>query len=135
METLYLLDTNICVYLFRGKHAINKRIAHVGLCNCCISEVTVAELRYGVECSAEREANERMLNEFIREITVIPFSAAIALYAVEKFRLRSSGLLIDDFDLLIACTAVANNCILVTDNVKHLGRVSGVHIETWVQRK
>ncbi|MDR0891651.1 MAG: type II toxin-antitoxin system VapC family toxin [Mediterranea sp.] len=133
MEATYLLDTNICVFLFRGKYDINKKIKEVGWKNCCISEVTIAELKYGVEYSPNREAKEKMLNDFMQEITIVPFSDAIDKYTEEKARLRKAGLLIDDFDLLIACTAVVNECILVTDNVKHMARVSGVQIENWIE--
>ena len=45
----YLLDTNICIFLLRGKYNVNKKIDTVGLDNCYISEITVAELKYGAE--------------------------------------------------------------------------------------
>lgn len=39
------------------------------------------------------------------------------------------------FDLLIGSTAVANNLVVVTENVKHLGRIPNIEIENWVDRK
>ena len=42
--TNYLLDTNICIFLLRGKYDVDKKIDSVGLENCAISEITVAEL-------------------------------------------------------------------------------------------
>lgn len=43
----YLLDTNICIFLLRGKYYIDEKIDAVGgLENCFISEITVAELKY-----------------------------------------------------------------------------------------
>jgi len=42
--------------------------------------------------------------------------------------------MIDDFDLLIGVTAVANNLILVTDNEKHLKRISKLKVENWIDR-
>jgi tRNA(fMet)-specific endonuclease VapC len=130
----YLLDTNICVFLFRGKYDINKKIAHVGWKNCCISEVTVAELKYGVECSAHPKENENILKDFLQRIAIIPFVTAIDEYAKEKARLRKAGKPIDDFDLLIACTAKANKLTVVTDNEKHFERISKLIIENWVER-
>ena len=41
--TGYLLDTNICIFLLRGKYYVDKKIDSVGLENCAISEITVAE--------------------------------------------------------------------------------------------
>jgi hypothetical protein len=52
----------------------------------------------------------------------------------QKARLTKTGNLIDDFDLLIGCSAVANNLIMVTDNVKHLSRIKNIVIENWVFR-
>lgn len=45
----YLLDTNICVFFLRGKYDIDQRIKQVGWDNCYISEITVAELKYGTK--------------------------------------------------------------------------------------
>ncbi len=45
----YLLDTNICIFLLRGKYNVDKKMDEVGLENCYISEITVAELKYGAE--------------------------------------------------------------------------------------
>ena len=48
--------------------------------------------------------------------------------------LVKSGRMIEDFDLLIGCTAVANNMIMVTDNIKHFSRIYGIQLENWVNR-
>lgn len=42
--------------------------------------------------------------------------------------------MISDFDLLIGSTAIANDLILITENVKEFERISGIEIENWVQR-
>jgi len=47
----FLLDTNICVFFLKGKFNLNEQLKKVGLQNCCISEITLAELKYGAECS------------------------------------------------------------------------------------
>lgn len=52
----YLLDTNICIYFIKGQFELNRKIAEVGEQNCFISEMTVAELKYGVENSKTVEA-------------------------------------------------------------------------------
>ncbi len=130
----YLLDTNICIFLFKGKYNINDRINEVGFKNCCISEITLAELKYGAECSDRVIENNKMINEFANELTILPIYNALNLYAKEKARLRKTGNLIDDFDLLIGVSAVANNLILVTDNEKHLKRISKLNIENWINR-
>ncbi len=42
--------------------------------------------------------------------------------------------MISDFDLLIGSTAIANELIMVTENVKEFNRISGIYIENWVKR-
>ena len=59
---------------------------------------------------------------------------ALSLFGKNKAILRREGLLIDNFDLLIGSTAVAHNCVLVTDNVKHLSRIPDIEIENWISR-
>ena len=44
-------------------------------------------------------------------------------------KLRFSGELIDDIDLLIAGIAIENEMTLVTNNENHFGRISGLKIE------
>jgi tRNA(fMet)-specific endonuclease VapC len=39
----------------------------------------------------------------------------------------------DEFDLIIGATAIANDLILVTDNVKHFKNFEGIKIENWLQ--
>lgn len=53
-------------------------------------------------------------------------------FAMQKARLRKEGKLIDDFDLLIGCTAKVTQCTLVTENIKHLKRIENIRIENWI---
>lgn len=55
----YLLDTNICIFLLRGKYDVDKRIDEVGFTNCYISEITVAELKYGAELGRKQGLHQR----------------------------------------------------------------------------
>ncbi len=41
---------------------------------------------------------------------------------------------IDDFDLLIACTAIANNMVCVTENTKDFYRFKDIRLENWIKR-
>lgn len=130
----YLLDTNICVFLLRDKYGIGAKLKTVGPSSCHISEVTVAELQYGVECSSKREANKKLLDVFMQGINVIPFQEGVTTFAKEKARLRSLGKPVENFDLFIGCTAKAKRLTLVTDNTRHFDRIEGIKIENWVNR-
>ncbi len=91
----YLLDTNICIYLLRGQYNIGKKLDEVGLEYCCISEITVAELKYGAELGRRKGLKRRteQLDEFLSTIQILPITDAVDLYASEKARLRLAGLL------------------------------------------
>jgi len=131
--TKYLLDTNICVFFLRGKKSIQEQIIHKGVDNCFISEITVAELLYGVECDDYNfNENRKKVNEFIEILTVIPITNVLLEYAHQKSILRKSGKLIDDMDLFIGATAIVNNMVLVTDNERHLNRLLNIKIENWL---
>lgn len=137
MRPQYLLDTNICVFYLRGRYAVNKAIDKVGWGSCAISEITALELKIGAELSEQRDGVSRMnsLNRFLDAIKVVPISNALDLAAKEKVRLRLNGTPIDDdFDLLIGCTAIANNMIVVTENIKDFKNINGIRLENWIVR-
>ncbi len=130
----YLLDTNICIYFFKGKFDLASKIERIGIANCAISEITLAELTFGAENSAKPKNNLLVVDQFVEYVTILPILDAIPIYAKEKTRLRKSGIMISDFDLLIGCTAIANNQIMVTENIRELKRIKGITLENWVER-
>lgn len=132
----YLLDTNIIVHWLRGSEAIARKIDEVGMDNCCISEITRAELLFGEALAVRRgrSLNGRTLHRLFEVLDVIPITGALELYAWEKARLQDIGRPIEDFDLLIGCTAVSSALVIVTENTDHMGRIEGLRLENWVVR-
>ena len=136
-QTLYLLDTNICAFYLRGKFDVDKRIDQVGWENCYISEITMLELKMGAELSMRKDGIDRsvQLNKFLSDIQILPINEAIDIAAKEKVRLRLEGTPCDDnFDLLIACTAISNDMVCVTENTKDFFRFQGIQLENWIAR-
>ena len=129
----YLLDTNICIYYLKGLYNLNEKINNVGSENCYISEITVAELKFGVENSKQKKKNREVLDIFLNGIKIVPIFNALDFYAVEKSRLRKKGKTVDDFDLLIGASAVSNNMILITNNIKHFKNIKDIKIENWIK--
>jgi len=129
----YLLDTSICVYLFRGNRDIAQRLNKLGFERCFICDVVLAELRYGAYNSNFAEDNLKMIDDFIKEVRVLPFADSIDVYAKEKVRLKKAGKLIEDFDLLIGCAAKAAKLTMVTNNTKHFSHIEGLAIEDWIK--
>lgn len=127
----YLLDTNICVYFFKGQFSLIEKIREVGFENCVVSEITIAELKYGIAKSTKKEKNQHALDTFQAKIEVLPIFPALDIYATEKARLKTQGKMLDDFDLLIGSTAIFNNLTLVTKNVSDFNRLDRIVIEDW----
>ena len=130
----YLLDSNICIHFLRGKFNIIEKLDNVGIHNCTISEITLAELVFGAEKSDNPKKNHKLINKFIGQLSILPIFDAIHTYAKEKARLQKEGKMISDFDLLIGCTSIENNLIMVTENIKEFERIKGIKIENWVNR-
>ena len=134
MGKKFLLDTNICVFFFRDKYDVKNRIINVGIENCALSEITVAELLYGAYCSKNPSYDIQLVKDFCAYFKIEKITDSLDEYALQKSRLRSEGMLIDDNDLFIGASAISGNYILVTDNVKHFKRLRGIEIENWINR-
>lgn len=132
----YLLDTNICIHWLRGQFSIAETVDAHGLENCFISEITKAELLYGQRIAMRKgvKVDQGGLEKFLDAVRTVPVSDALELYAAEKDRLCSAGTPLEDFDLLIGCTAITGGYILVSENVSHMSRLSGMRLENWSSR-
>ncbi len=129
----YLLDTNICVHLLRGNKVVAQAIDEAGLENCYISEITKAELLIGEKIARAngRKIDESVLKRLFQILPQVPISNSIEFFAEEKARLCSESKPIEDFDLLIGCTAVSEGMILVSENARHLDRIAGIRLVNW----
>lgn len=127
----YLWDTNICAYFLNGKFNLEQKINIAGIENCYISEIAIAELKYGIEKSTQKDRNRKTLESFQIKFDILPIFPALNIYAEEKARLKTKGKILDDFDLLIGATAIYNNLILVTRNITDFDRLNGIQIEDW----
>jgi tRNA(fMet)-specific endonuclease VapC len=129
----YLIDTNTCIFFIKGNYDLKKKFEKVNLDNCFISEITLAELKFGVENSERKEKNQIALDNFVSGIKVVPIFHSLDLYAKEKARLRKAGTPIDDFDILIGVTSVTHNLIMVTNNTREFIRIKGINLEDWTK--
>lgn len=127
------MDTNICIYYIKGKFELKEKFRTIKKENRFISEITLAELKFGVQNSSSPKKNQSVLDDFLTGIQIIPIFNSLDLYAEEKARLRKKGEPIDDFDLLIGISAIANGMILVTNNESHFRRINNIEIENWTK--
>ena len=87
---------------------------------------------FGAERSNNVERNLQLVTDFCQDIKVIPLSSALCCYARSKAALYSQGTPIEDLDLFIGCTAVANQMIMVAENKKHREIIPNIASAHWV---
>jgi tRNA(fMet)-specific endonuclease VapC len=127
---MYLLNTNICIYIIKKKPAeVLKTLKTKLKKNVYVSSITIAELEYGVAKSQFPEKNKIALIEFLSIFNIIPFDDTDAVeFGMIKTDLEKKGKLIGPMDLLIASQAGSKKLILVTNNTKEFGRVENLKI-------
>jgi tRNA(fMet)-specific endonuclease VapC len=130
----FLLDTDTCVFWLRGCALVRDRLAAVGPEVIAVSVMTLAELRYGAECSAQPANNHQAIDDFISTLTVLWIDPEIArTFGEIKARLRKQGMLLEDSDVVVAATACVYGLTLVTNNEDHFSRVPSLRLENWAQ--
>lgn len=124
----YLLDTNIIVDHLRGKTPIPKVLFSSDV---AISVITFGELLYGAHKSQNTKHALAMVYQLIKtlRLSIVPISTeAIVAFAQIKAVLERKGERLEDFDILIAATAIAYSMTLVTRNTKHFSRVDKLRL-------
>jgi predicted nucleic acid-binding protein len=124
----YLMDTDVVVNHLRGKEKLSSQLISHGL---AVSVITLAELYYGAYKSDDKQVALISVDKTLSRLAVtqMPISEeVISVYADLKVRLEKKGNRLDDFDLLIAATAIANNLTLVSNNLKHFGRIPELEV-------
>ena len=132
----YMLDTNILIYLIKNKpQSVTQRVNALGEDDeLCMSFVTHAELLKSAEGSMRKADVLRRLEGLTRQVPVLyPSGAALCEhFAEQSVRLKAAGTPIGSNDLWIACHALAEAAVLVTNNESELNRVAGLTVENWV---
>ena len=81
--------------------------------------------------SREPATDERVLRRLPVGVEVVDLDEETCrIFAGERARLRSAGMLIGDMDLLIASTALRHGLTLLTNNRRHFERIEGLAIES-----
>lgn len=123
----YLLDTNILIDLLRKRIEINESFFK----EATISIITEAELYYGAYKSSNPQENpdviEKMISDFGFKIIDLD-SKTVMDFAQIKASLEKGGIRLEDFDLLIAATALSQKLTLVTRNIRHFKRIKGLKL-------
>jgi len=131
--TRYMLDTNICIELLRGRgRAILQRLRQFEIDEVSISSIVLAELRHGVSKSSNPARQASLLADFCAPLDILPFDVETAEeYGRIRAALERAGTPIGPLDTLIAGHAISADCTLVTNNEAEFQRVPGLAVENW----
>ena len=131
---MYLIDTNICIYLIKKKYEkLLHRIEQEKAYSIGISAITIAELEFGIAKSLYPERNRMALLEFAGSFKIIPFTDLDAkAFGYIRAYLNKKGTPIGPYDLQIAAQCLSRDFILVTNNTKEFKRVPYLKIEYWI---
>ena len=102
----------------------------MGIDECKISDITLAELYFGAYKSGRSEHFEDVV-EIMKLFEQYSISE-LKRYGEIRWQLESKGLKIGDMDMFIAATALEENLIVVTGNTDHFSRIEGVKFENWM---
>lgn len=132
--THFLLDTNICIELIRGRASrVFATMQKHRLDDVAISSITFAELQFGVAKSTRPAHNAIMLAQFCAPILILPFDTRAAMtYGAVRALLEQTGTPIGPMDTLIAAHALSRTLVLVTNNEREFRRVKGLTVENWL---
>jgi predicted nucleic acid-binding protein len=132
---MYLLDTDILIYSLKGHEAVQQNLRNHLNDPLQLSSVTLMELYYGAYKSQKMESNLAKVRKIENSLEIIPVSRETAeIFGMLKAKLEATGMPLDDFDLILAATALSHNLILVTNNERHFERIDGLKIENWSKK-
>ena len=131
----YSLDTNIVSEILRENEVVQKNFlkalqenSQVYICSIVYYEI-IRGLKAGGKFHLLRKFLK--LNSKLPHLTLDKDNYEILDKAIEIYVQLHKGRQIEDNDIFIAATAIVNDCILVTANVKHFERVEELKLINW----
>jgi len=131
----YVLDTNAVSLLMKGDPAVIARLKQLARTDVCLPQPVIAEIEYGLQRLGRSKRRDSLASRFEllkRELSRASWSDEVSeAFGTIKAALERRGARIEDFDAAVAAHALAEECVLVTANMKHMARVAGLTIEDW----
>ncbi len=143
-----MLDTDMVVFMLRGlKPSTRQRarrakaLALVARCREAqaqgdvigLSAITVSELEFGAHNGGDYDTEIVAVREILTPFEVYDYDGTTcpAHYGRIRHELERTGQAIGAMDLLIAAHALALHATLVTNNLAHFQRISGLSVTRW----
>jgi predicted nucleic acid-binding protein len=124
-----MLDTNVFIHAERSGGPLGfSRWEHYG--DVYVSAITASELLVGVhyaESDGQRTRRSAFVEAVLARVPVLSFETEEARIHAGLFAaLAKQGKMIGAHDLIIAATAIAHNCAVLTENIREFAKVPGL---------
>ena len=129
---MFLIDTDTVIFALKGVPAVVANFERRQGSVMAISVITYGELVYGAMKSARRHENLARIRRVAEIYTVVDATKGVMdTFGALKADLEKTGRRVDDFDLIIASTAMMLGYRVVTNNERHFRAVPGIEVENW----
>ena len=120
----YLADSDRLIDALVGRPDAVRTLDRLSAEGVAVSIVSYGEIFEGAYGAPDPAAQLAHFRAYLARFPVVPLSDPVmARFAFHRAKLRDAGLLIPDFDLAIAATALEHDLMLVTRNRRHFGRI------------
>jgi tRNA(fMet)-specific endonuclease VapC len=129
----FLLDTCVVSDFAQGRPEVLARIKAAAPDDLAASVVTEMEVAYGLLLNPKLAARLKpVMDDFFGAIRVLPYDRKVAqATARTRAELKRHGRPIGAYGALIVGTALANELILISSNLREFKQVEGLQVEDW----
>jgi tRNA(fMet)-specific endonuclease VapC len=134
-----VLDTDVLSFLLRSATSTKRADAVRALQELdargerfATTRLNIAELYVGIFLAPDPDVQELRLAMLLSGLSVLEldFQSARRFGKIES-QLRGQGVVIGEFDTLVACIALSHDAAIFTGNRKHFSRVAGLQVLTF----
>lgn len=131
----FILDTNTLSFAMAGDEGVTEQLLRRDRTEVLLPQPVIAEIEYGLSrlpASKKKTRLSRRFRIFSAEIPRADWTDEVSRsFGCIKAELESQGARIEDFDVAVAAHALSLGATLVTDNLRHMGRISDLRTENW----
>lgn len=129
---MYLLDTDTLIYFLKGNEAVVRNFRACTDIPKALSVITYGELVHGCRKSERVVENLAKVHRLAELYPIIDVTRSVMdSFGEIKASLSAAGTTVDDFDLMIGCTALTLNYAVVSNNTKHYQKIPGLRVVNW----
>ncbi len=134
--TLTVLDTSACAAVMRHDADIERYLAARAPGELALVPPVVAEIEYGIRRLAENSSKRRLLegerDRLLGAVRVLDWIPEASVdFGRLKAALERNGTPVDDMDVAIAAIALSHRADVLTANIVHFSRFSGLTVRHW----